>query len=46
MIVKCPSHFRVNLGLVMEHFRFLTSNQTLLPLVKGVNPWLLCKDMT
>ena len=44
-IVKSPC-FRVNLGLVMDCLRFLASNQTLLPLMKGVNPWLLCEDMT
>ena len=46
MIVKGPSCFGANLGFVMEHLRFLASSQTLLPLVKGVNPWLLRKDMT
>ena len=46
MMVKGPSHFGVNLGLAIEHFRFLASNQTLSPLVKGVNPWLFCEDMT
>ena len=30
----------------MEHLRFLASNQTLSPLAKGVNHWLLCEDMT
>ena len=45
-IVKGPSCFRANLKLAMEHFRFLTSNQTLLPLIKGVNLQLLHKDMT
>ena len=46
MIVKIPSLFRANLGLVMEHLRFLASSQTLSPLAKGVNPWLLCEDIT
>ena len=46
MMVNGPARFEVNFGLVMEHFRFLTFSQTLSPLVKGVNPWLLHKDMT
>ena len=46
MIVKDPSRLVVNLGLVMERLRFLASNQTLLLLVKGVNPLLLQDDMT
>ena len=41
-----PSHFRVNLGLTIDHLRFLAFSQTLLPLAKGVNPRLLCEDMT
>ena len=45
-IVKGPLCLGVNLGLVMEHFRFLASGQTLSPLVNGVNPWLLHEDMT
>ena len=45
-IVKGPSHLGANLGLMMERLRFLASNQTLLPLAKGVNPWLLCENMT
>ena len=46
MIVKGLSHFGANLGFMMECYRLLASNQTLLPLVKGVNPQLLCEDMT
>ena len=46
MIVKGPSRFGVNFRLAIEHLRFLVSNQTLSPLTKGVNPWLLCEDMT
>ena len=46
MIVKGPSHLGANLGFAIEHLRFLASNQTLSPLAKGVNPWLLCEDMT
>ena len=34
--VKGPSHLGVNFELMMEHLRFLASNQTLSPLVKGV----------
>ena len=45
-IVKGLSCFGANFELVIEHLRFLASNQTLLPSVKGVNPWLLCEDMT
>ena len=46
MIVKGPSHLGANFGLVIKRLRFLASSQTLLSLAKGVNPWLLCKDMT
>ena len=46
MIVKGPSCLGANLGFAIEHLRFLASNQTLLPLVKGVNLWLLHKNMT
>ena len=45
-IVKGPSCLGVNFGLVIEHFKFLASSQTLSPLAKGVNPWLLHEDMT
>ena len=45
-MVKGLSHLGVNFKLVIECFRFLASSQTLLPLVKEVNPWLLCEDMT
>ena len=45
-IVKGPSYLGVNLGFAIEHLRFLASNQTLLPLAKGVNCQLLCEDMT
>ena len=37
-IMKGPSHLGANFGLVMEHLRFLASNQTLSPLANGVNP--------
>ena len=46
MIVKGPSRFRVNFGLVIDHLRFLASSQTLSPLAKEVNPQLFCEDMT
>ena len=46
MIVKGPSCLGVNLGLAMEHFKFLASSQTMSPLVNGVNRWLLHEDMT
>ena len=46
MIVKGPSHLGANFELAMEHLRFLVFNQTLSPLVQGVNPQWLCKDMT
>ena len=45
-IVKGPSHLSVNFRLTIEHFRFLASNQTLSPLVKGVNLQLLHEDIT
>ena len=45
-MMKSPSHLEANLGLAMDHLRFLASNQSLSPLVKGVNPQLLHKDMT
>ena len=45
-IVKGPSRFGVNLGFAMDCLRFLASSQTLSPLAKGVNPWLLSEDIT
>ena len=45
-IVKGPSCLSVNFRLVIDYLRFLASSQTLLPLAKGVNLQLLCKDMT
>ena len=45
-IMKGPSRLETNFGLAMEHLRFLASNQTLSPFTKGMNPWLLHKDMT
>ena len=44
--MKGPSCFGVNLELTVEHLRFLASKQTLSPLTKEVNPWLLYEDMT
>jgi len=38
VMVKGPSRFGANFGLVMERFRFLASSQTLSPLLKGVKP--------
>ena len=45
-MVKGPSRFGANFRLVIEHFKFLTSSQTLSPLAKGVNPQLFHEDMT
>ena len=45
-MVKGPLCFGANFGLAMDHFKFLASNQTLLPLAKGVKPQLLREDMT
>ena len=38
MIVKGLPCLGANFGLTVECFKFLTSGQTLSPLVKGVNP--------
>ena len=45
-IMKGPSRLRANLGLAIDHLRFLASSQTLLLLAKGVKPQLLHEDMT
>ena len=37
MMTKGPSRLGVNFGLVMEHFKFWASSQTLSPFLKGVN---------
>ena len=37
VMVKGPSLLGANFGLVTEHFRFHTSNQTFSPLLKGMN---------
>ena len=37
--------FRSKLGVTIDYLRFLASNQTLLPLMKGVNPWLWHKHI-
>ena len=36
MIVKGPSRFGANLGLMMRHFKFLASSHTLSPSLNGV----------
>ena len=46
MIMKGPSCLSTNFGLAMDYLRFLASSQTLSPLTKGVNPWLLHEVMT
>ena len=46
VIVNGPSLFGVNFGLTMRHFRFLASNQTLSPLMKGLKPLREREDMT
>ena len=38
VMVNGPSRLGVNFGLIMKHFRFLASNQTLSPLMKGLKP--------
>ena len=40
VILKGPSHFCANFGLVTFRFRFLASSQTLSPLTNGVNLFL------
>ena len=37
VMVKGPSLLGVNFRLVMEHFRFCASSQTLSPFLKGTN---------
>ena len=37
VIVKGPSLFGANFGLVTKHFRFRASNQTFSPFLKGMN---------
>ena len=37
VIVQGPSLLGANFGLVIEHFRFRASNQTLSPFLKGMN---------
>jgi len=46
VMVKGPSCFGANFGLVMEHLRFLASSQTLSPLLKGVKPRQVQEAMT
>ena len=38
VIVKDPSLLGANFRLAMEHFRFLASNHTLSPFLKGLKP--------
>ena len=37
VMVKGPSLLGANFGLVIEHFRFCTSNQTFSPFLKDMN---------
>ena len=37
VMVKGPSLFGVNFGLVTEHFKFHASSQTFSPFLKGMN---------
>ena len=46
VMVKGPSLFGANLGLVMEHFRFLASSQTLSPFSKGLKLQWFLDNMT
>ena len=46
VIVKGPSLLGANFRLAMECFRFLASNHTLSPFLKGLKPWQFLEDMT
>ena len=46
MIVNGPSRLGVNIRLIVRHFRFLASSQTLSPLVKGLKPLREWEDIT
>ena len=46
VIVNGSSLLDVNFGLMMMHFRFLASSQTLCPLTKGLKPLWEWEDMT
>ena len=46
MMVNGPSHLGANFGLIIRHFRFLASSQTLSPLTKGLKPLRDREDMT
>ena len=37
VMTKGPSCLGANFGLIMKHFRFRASSQTLFPFLKGVN---------
>ena len=45
-MVNGSSHLGANFGLMMRHFRFLASSQTLSPLMKGLKPLQEREDMT
>ena len=45
-MVNGPYRLGVNFGLMMRHFRFLASSQTLSPLTKGLKPLQEREDMT
>ena len=46
MMVNGPSRLGANFRLMMRHFRFLASSQTLSPLTKGLKPLREREDMT
>ena len=46
VIVKGPSHFWVNLGLLMRHFKFLALSHTLSPSLNRVKEWRVWAAIT
>ena len=46
VMVNGPSRLGANFGLMVRHFKFLASSQTLSPLMKGLNPLWEWEDMT
>ena len=46
VIVNGPSRLGAIFGLIVRHFRFLASSQTLSPLTKGLKPLQEQKDIT
>ena len=46
VMVNGPSHLGVNFGLIIRHFRFLASSQTLSPLTKDLKFLREWEDMT